>query len=97
MVEWCCPKCGSNNIRWMTTVMVSDTMDSYEKLSKKSFRKSSLVLWNVNWDQRTLVCADCQTLLSEGWRPVGMLPPEFKHFCSCCDGRGYIHKKVSDT
>lgn len=97
-LAWTCPKCGSHNLRWMASVIVSASMDKYHNLSKSALRSKDVTIWGVMWDQRSITCVDCGTLLSEGLRPLDNHPDQdqFRHFCPTCEGRGYIVKNEDE-
>ena len=57
---WKCDNCGSENIRFMTSLIFAAHNEYLHNISKTTFRKKEVELWGVMWeDSLSIYCTDC--------------------------------------
>lgn len=61
-----CPQCQSENIRFMTSLIISAPIKYYHNLVAEAYRDKETIIWGVNWDtDMMLSCADCGKVLRD--------------------------------
>lgn len=59
-----CPKCQSENIRFMTSLIISAPIKYYHNLVKEAYTDKDTIIWGVNWGHDIMLsCADCGHML----------------------------------
>lgn len=51
-----CPKCESENIRFMTSVILSAPIKYYHNMVKEAYTDKETVIWGVNWGHDIMLC-----------------------------------------
>ena len=54
-----CKKCGCEDFKVMTSMIVSMPIDMYCNLTKQKMRKKEFEVWGVNWDRADFICKNC--------------------------------------
>lgn len=77
-----CQKCQSENIRFMTSVIISAPIKYYHNLVKKAYTDKDTIIWGVNWGHDIMLsCADCGHVLLDRhtvWDQIDKLHEEIK-------------------
>lgn len=77
-----CSQCQSENIRFMTSVILSAPIKYYHNLVKEAYTDKDTIIWGVNWDHDIMLsCADCGKVLRDRhtfWKKMDELSDEVK-------------------
>lgn len=77
-----CPQCQSENIRFMTSLIISAPIKYYHNLVAEAYRDKETIIWGVNWDHDMMLsCAECGKVLRDRhtfWEKMDELSNEVK-------------------